>query len=35
MLTIDKIFNAQVVLKEIIRKTALVRAYGIAPSCEL
>lgn len=35
MLTLDKIFSAQVVLKNIIRKTPLVRAYGIAPNCEL
>lgn len=35
MLTLDKIFNAQVVLKDIIRETHLVRAYGIAPQCEL
>ncbi len=35
MLSLDKIFNAQTVLKNIIRETALVRAYGIAPQCEL
>lgn len=35
MLTLDKIFDAQVVLKDIIRETPLVRAYGIAPECEL
>lgn len=35
MLTLDKIFNAQTVLKSIIRETNLVRAYGIAPDCEL
>ena len=35
MLTLDKVFGAQVVLKDIIRETNLVRAYGIAPECEL
>ena len=35
MLTLDKVFDAQVVLKDIIRETKLVRAYGIAPDCEL
>ena len=35
MLSLDKVFNAQVVLKSIIRETNLVRAYGIAPECEL
>ena len=35
MLTLDKVFNAQKVLKNIIRETGVVRAYGIAPSCEL
>ena len=35
MVTIDKIFHASVVLKNIIRPTNLVRAYGIAPDCEL
>ncbi|MDD6260969.1 MAG: threonine ammonia-lyase [Clostridiales bacterium] len=35
MLTLDKVFNAQSVLKSIIRETDLVRAYGIAPECEL
>jgi len=35
MLTLDKVFNAQTVLKNIIRETKLVRAYGIAPECEL
>lgn len=35
MLTLDKVFNAQVVLRNIIRETALVRAHGIAPDCEL
>lgn len=35
MLTLDKVFNAQTVLKNIVRETKLVRAYGIAPGCEL
>ena len=35
MLTLDKVFNAQTVLKNIIRETNVVRAYGIAPQCEL
>ena len=35
MLTLDKVFHAQMVLKSIIRETAVVRAYGIAPDCEL
>lgn len=35
MLSLDKVFNAQTVLKSIIRETKLVRAYGIAPECEL
>ena len=35
MLTLDKVFNAQVVLKNIIRETALVRAYGVAPDTRL
>lgn len=35
MLSLDKVFNAQTVLKSIIRETKLVRAYGIAPDCEL
>ena len=35
MLTLDKVFDAQSVLKKIIRETSLVRAYGIAPECEL
>lgn len=33
--TLDKVFNAQTMLKDIIRETAVVRAYGIAPNCEL
>ena len=35
MVTIDKIFHASVVLKDIVRQTPLTRAYGIAPQCEL
>lgn len=35
MVTIDKIFHASVVLKDIIRPTPLAKAYGIAPECEL
>ena len=35
MLSLDKVFNAQLVLKNIIRETDVVRAYGIAPECEL
>lgn len=35
MLSLDKVFNAQTVLKGIVRETNLVRAYGIAPDCEL
>lgn len=35
MLTLDKVFSAQAVLKNIIRETNVVRAYGIAPDCEL
>ncbi len=35
MLTLDKVFNAQTVLKNIIRETSLVRAYGISPDCRL
>ena len=35
MLTLDKVFEAQTVLKSIIRETGIVRAYGIAPECEL
>lgn len=35
MLTLDKIFNAQVVLKNVIRETAIVRAAGIANDCNL
>lgn len=35
MVTIDKIFHASVVLKNIIRPTPLAKAYGIAPECDL
>lgn len=35
MLSLDKVFDAQRVLKNIVRETAVVRAYGIAPECEL
>ena len=35
MLTLDKVFSAQAVLKDIVRETNLVRAYGVAPQCEL
>ena len=35
MLTIDKLFQASLVLKDIIRPTPLVKAYGIAPECNL
>lgn len=35
MVTIDKIFHAQTVLKNIIRPTPLAKAYGIAPECNL
>lgn len=35
MLSLDKVFDAQVVLKKILRETKLVRAHGIAPECEL
>ena len=35
MLSLDKVFNAQTVLKGIVRETKAVRAYGIAPHCEL
>jgi len=35
MLSLDKVFDAQMVLKNIIRETNVVRAYGIAPECEL
>ena len=35
MLTIDKVFHASIVLKNIIRPTPLAKAYGIAPDCQL
>ena len=35
MLTLDKIFEAQVVLKDIIRATKVVPSTGIAADCEL
>ncbi|MBQ9168552.1 MAG: threonine ammonia-lyase [Oscillospiraceae bacterium] len=35
MLTLDKVFHASVVLKNIIRPTLLAKAYGIAPECKL
>lgn len=35
MLSLDKVFEAQTLLKSIIRETKLVRAYGVAPQCEL
>ncbi len=35
MLSLDKVFNAQTVLKNIIRETNLVRTYGVADGCEL
>lgn len=35
MLSLDMVFNAQTVLKNIIRETNVVRAYGIAPDCHL
>ena len=35
MLSLDKVFHAQSVLKNIIRETNVVRANGIAPDCEL
>ncbi|MBP3939567.1 MAG: threonine ammonia-lyase [Clostridia bacterium] len=35
MLSLSKVFDAQTVFKNIIRETNVVRAYGIAPDCEL
>lgn len=35
MLTLDKVFDASVVLRDIIRETAVVKTAGIAPECEL
>lgn len=34
-LTLDKVFNAQVVLKNVIRETAMIRSTDIAPQCNL
>ena len=35
MLKLEEVFRAQSVLKPVIRRTGVVRAYGIAPRCEL
>ena len=35
MLSLSKVFDAQTVLKNIIRETNVVKSYGIAPDCEL
>ena len=35
MLTLDKVFDASVVLRGIVRETPVVKAAGIAPGCEL
>lgn len=35
MLSLDQVFDAQSVLKNIVRETKLVRTYGIVPDCEL
>ncbi len=35
MMLLEKIFNAQVVLKKVIRETALVRSYGVVNGCNL
>ena len=35
MIRLEEVFRAQTVLRPIIRKTSVVRAYGIAPHCEL
>ena len=35
MLTLDRIFNASMVLKDILRETLVIKANGIAPSCDL
>ena len=35
MLTIDKLFHASLILKDIIRPTPLAKDYGIAPHCNL
>ena len=35
MIRLEEVFRAQNVLKPVIRKTSVVRAYGVAPDCEL
>ena len=35
MLTLDKVFEAQSMLRGVLRETKVVRAHGIAPECEL
>ena len=35
MLSLDKVFDAQTVLKSIVRETNVVKTYGIAPDCDL
>ncbi|MEE0867247.1 MAG: threonine ammonia-lyase [Clostridia bacterium] len=35
MLSLDKVFNAQTVLRNIIRETRVVRSYGITEDCQL
>ncbi len=35
MLSLDQVFDAQSVLKNIVRETKLVKTYGIVPDCEL
>lgn len=35
MLTLDKVFNASTVLRDIVCETTLVKAEGIAPECDL
>lgn len=35
MLTLDKVFHASVVLRDIIRETSLVKTAGIVPGCDL
>ena len=35
MLTLDKVFDASVVLRDVIRETAVVKTAGIAPHCDL
>ena len=34
-MTIDKVFEASVVLKDIVRQTSLIRTANIAPDCDL